>query len=265
MASSGDDSEPAPIDSLNTADALSDAESEPPKKLVRRQKKVVPEDSDADDDGDHHPAQAVKLAAWERTPPPATKHDDSDSSLSSVIDESPAKKKRQKKSPTTKRVAKPKSRATKPKAEDNPDAAEIKRLQGWLVKCGIRKVWSKELAKCDTAKDKIRHLKEMLRDAGMEGKFSNEKAARIKEQREFAKDLEEIKAGELAWGKAEDNGSRRPQRRLARTAPRASMPDGDDSEEDHDDPKDDDSSVKGQDDDAEIGSREDEHGSEDSD
>jgi hypothetical protein len=75
-------------------------------------------------------------------------------------------------------------------------------------------VWSKELAKFDTSKDKIRHLKGMLSDAGMDGRFSDEKAAKIKEKREFEKDLEAIKEGEASWGTAEDTGGR-PRRRAA--------------------------------------------------
>ena len=51
-----------------------------------------------------------------------------------------------------------------------PDQAEIKRLQG------IRKFWSKELASYDTPKAKIKNLKQMLAEAGMTGRYSQEKA-----------------------------------------------------------------------------------------
>ena len=133
-----------------------------------------------------------------------TKGDVSDSELSSVIDEEPKRKKRAPaaKGKKEKAPTKPKA-APKAKAEDDPDTAEVKRLQGWLVKCGIRKVWSRdpELSQCDTSKDKIRVLKGWLKDVGMDGKYSVEKAAKIKEQREFAKDLEAIKEGEAAWAK----------------------------------------------------------------
>jgi hypothetical protein len=77
----------------------------------------------------------------------------------------------------------------------------------------------KELADYDTDKAKIKHLKEMLTDAGMDGKFSNEKAATIKEQREFAKDLEAIQEGAKAWG-GEDEDTGRPRRRAARAPPK---------------------------------------------
>lgn len=242
--SSDDESDAVMSDPPAKEDTPSDIESKPPKKLVRRGKKVVTEDSDEED---HAPSPSTNkekkkedktepmraaLAKEQETPPAAdVKGDRSDSEMSSLIDESPAKKKQQKK-PLPKKVgketktkastaAKPKAKPSKPKDEDSPDQAEIKRLQSWLVKCGIRKVWVKELANCETAKEKIKHLKEMLKDAGMDGKYSNEKAATIKEQREFAKDLEAIQEGARAWGEpgAEDSG--RPRRRLNRGTQKA--------------------------------------------
>lgn len=246
-------------------DALSDADSEPPKKIARRPKKVVMEDSeddendaanrvtaktqldDSDGNGDEAgagaaPTQNTKAIITENTPA-----DVSESELSNLIDESPVKRKRQKKTAPKKsgkgsksketEVAKPKARASKSKdaQNDDPDQAEIKRLQGWLVKCGIRKIWSKELAGCDTAKEKIRHLKNMLRDAGMDGKYSNEKAARIKEQREFAKDLEAIQEGEKSWGKIDEpEGGGRPRRRAAMAPKQVVVRDPEDDEDEDD-------------------------------
>lgn len=228
------------------SDELSDAESEPAKKPARKAKNVVEEDSDEEevtsrkptkrakpvveeeDDSDAGPAQTTKAA----TPPLARGGDASDSELSSLLDESPAKGKRQKKAQAAKKKepAKPKAKAAS-KATDDPDQAEIKRLQSWLVKCGIRKVWSKELAKCDTSKEKIKHLKAMLSDAGMDGRYSDEKAAKIKEKREFAKDLEAIKEGEAAWGTVEDTGGRPRRRAAARPAPVQKIEFSDDDEE----------------------------------
>ncbi|KAF1963621.1 hypothetical protein CC80DRAFT_10362 [Byssothecium circinans] len=234
--------------------AVSDAESELPEKPTRRQKKVVAEESDeeevskaqkklSDDDGDSN----GPTAGQKQTPPPEPKGEASDSDLSSLIDESPVKKKRQKSADKPKKETKgkaPKAKA-KSKAEDGPDQAEIKRLQGWLVKCGIRKVWGKELAKCDTPKEKIKHLKNMLSDAGMEGKYSVEKAARIKEKREFAKDLEDIQAGAATWGKQDVTETGRPKRAANRPVAKPIVPVFSDDEEpqsqdDKEDPTDDD-------------------------
>ncbi|KAH9874135.1 hypothetical protein IAQ61_004764 [Plenodomus lingam] len=240
--SSDDDSEPE----LSEPPAeISAEESDSPKKPVRRGKQIVTEDSDEDNDDVSKAAPDPSVPATdeesgvERVAPEKkakTEAVDSDSDLSSVIDEEPVKKQRKKKdsAPAAKKASKPK--ATQAKTADDPDQAKIKELQGWLVKCGIRKVWSRdpELSKCNTAKEKIVVLRNMLKDVGMEGKFSVEKAAKIKEQREFAKDLEAIQEGEMAWGKtSEVTSTGRPSRRAAaRPVPVQKIVLEEDSEED---------------------------------
>lgn len=208
-----------------------------------------------DESEDNVPKQTKRPAA----PSNKKKDDLSESELSSLVDEEPTKKKRQKKEP-----AKPRAKAAKSKDEDDPDQVEIKRLQGWLVKCGIRKVWSKELANCDTSKEKIKHLRAMLSDAGMDGKYSVEKAAKIKEKREFEKDLAAIKEGERSWGKAAEETSGRPTRRAAsRAAPVQQIVFSEDDEDEveqndqegsSDDDEDDDVGGESQDDDEGVDS-----------
>lgn len=196
-----------------------------PNKPARKAKPVVEDDEDSDAEPATTPA---KKAA---TPPPPNKGDASDSELSSLLDDSPPKNKRQKKAPAAKKKEPAKSKPKAPsKATDDPNQAEIKRLQSWLVKCGIRKIWSKELAPFASPKDKIKHLKEMLSDAGMDGRFSDEKAAKIKEKREFAKDLEAIQQGETSWGQTEDTGGRPRRRAAARAAPVQKIEFSDDEE-----------------------------------
>ncbi|KAF1361784.1 hypothetical protein EJ07DRAFT_164274 [Lizonia empirigonia] len=264
------------------SEELSDADSEPARKLARRAKKVIQEDSDeeeatpkkpakkakpvVEDDQDSDAEPATTSAKTAITPPTKEKGDVSDSEMSSLLDESPAKNKRQKKAPATgkKEPAKPKAKAAS-KTADDPDQAEIKRLQSWLIKCGIRKVWSKELAKFDTPKEKIKHLKEMLSDAGMDGRFSDEKAAKIKEKREFAKDLEAIKEGEASWGHTEDMGGRLRRRAAARPAPVQKIEFSDDGESEADDNDGQESSDGDQDDDDDDGTgAEEDDGGEDS-
>ncbi|RMZ82151.1 hypothetical protein DV738_g1848, partial [Chaetothyriales sp. CBS 135597] len=149
----------------------------------------------------------------------------SDSDLSVLLDEEPTKKparKRQSKSQNSQeKLAQPKQTKSKARAKEDLDAdqTEIKRLQGWLVKCGIRKVWGKELSAYDSPKAKIKHLKDMLSEAGMTGRFSIEKANRIKEEREMAADIEAIKEGEERWGAGDQDvpdDSGRPGRKLVR-------------------------------------------------
>jgi len=89
------------------------------------------------------------------------------------------------------------------------------------------------LAQYDTPKAKISHLKELLRDVGMDGRYTLEKAQKIKAQRELAAELDAVQEGAKNWGNGSDDG-RRPRRRAAA---RVSKPvahiefDSDDSEE----------------------------------
>ena len=161
----------------------------------------------------------------------------SESEMSELIDEEPKPKRRGRKSGS----AKPKTKnpeGSKPKRTSeqptDPDAEEIKKLQGWLVKCGIRKIWGKELAPYDKPKAKIRHLREMLAEAGMTGRYSTEKANQIKEERELRADLEAVQEGNKHWGKAEseeDGSTGRPRRRLARGLEGLDFLNDDDGEE----------------------------------
>ncbi|KAL2800789.1 hypothetical protein BJX66DRAFT_290135 [Aspergillus keveii] len=146
---------------------------------------------------------------------------DSESEMSIVLDEEPKpKRQRQKKSPTpTSGKAKKKAPPKAKDADADPNQAEIKRLQGWLIKCGIRKMWARELAPYETPKAKIKHLKDMLKDAGMEGRYSVEKARQIKEERELREDLEMVQEGAKRWGKEkreDGSDSGQPRRRLNR-------------------------------------------------
>ncbi|KAL4870762.1 hypothetical protein BDV12DRAFT_194965 [Aspergillus spectabilis] len=151
--------------------------------------------------------------------------DQSESEMSVVLDEEPKpKRQRQEKSTgTTSGKAKKKGPAKVPvKAKDadaDPMQAEIKRLQGWLIKCGIRKMWARELAPYETPRAKVKHLKDMLKDAGMDGRFSLEKARQIKEERELREDLEMVQEGAKRWGKetaGDGSDSGQPRRRLNR-------------------------------------------------
>ncbi|KAF2083492.1 hypothetical protein K490DRAFT_51550 [Saccharata proteae CBS 121410] len=146
------------------------------------------------------------------------KADDSESELSELIDDEPAPKKKaaKKAAPAKGKTTKGKATTSKAAEPDDPNAAEIKRLQGWLVKCGIRKLWGKELKPYETPKAKINHLKGMLKDAGMDGRYSVEKARQIKEQRELAADLEAVQEGAKMWGQESDEEKGRPKRRLAK-------------------------------------------------
>ncbi|KAF1984463.1 hypothetical protein K402DRAFT_455917 [Aulographum hederae CBS 113979] len=164
-----------------------------------------------------------------KTSPTNDAADDS-SSLSSLIDAPASKPARKKKSTASTKSAKSKTSKTKPTkkapaADLSPSEQELKTLQSHLLACGIRKVWSRYLAKYSSNSEKIAHLKELLKDVGMEGRFSAEKAQKIKDERELKAEMEAIQEGEKMWGQSkgddeaseeeiEDNG--RPKRKLAR-------------------------------------------------
>ncbi|KAL8735569.1 MAG: hypothetical protein Q9166_000738 [cf. Caloplaca sp. 2 TL-2023] len=160
----------------------------------------------------------------------------SESEMSVLLDEDPKPTKRARKVSSEKPKPKKKqgSKPIKaPQLSADLDTEEIKRLQGWLVKCGIRKMWFKELAPHNTPKAKIRHLKDMLTEAGMTGRYSQEKATQIREARELKADLDAVQAGNKQWGKAEsdeDAGSR-PKRELARGLQELDFLKDDDSED----------------------------------
>ncbi|KAL3482437.1 hypothetical protein BJX99DRAFT_2602 [Aspergillus californicus] len=179
-----------------------------PKSLKEKSEKEIVDDFDAEEEAAKSPEHKTGRA------------DDSESEMSVVLDEEPEPKRQRQKKNAGATSKKPRKAPTKGKdADADPDQAEIKRLQGWLIKCGIRKMWFRELAPYDTSKAKIKHLKNMLKDAGMDGRYSAEKARQIREERELRDDLEMVQEGAKRWGKnnAEDaSDSGQPRRRLNR-------------------------------------------------
>lgn len=200
---------------VEAADPDPDSDMEEKNTSAKVKKRIPDDDNDED-----HDADGPNVTAKPSNEPTAGAAD-SESELSSLLNEPPAPKvKLQKKSAAgEKKPAKPKATKAKQEKEVDPQDAEIKRLQGWLVKCGIRKVWGKELKPYTTPRDKINHLKAMLKDAGMDGRYSVEKARQIKERRELAADLEAVQEGNKKWGQSdseEEDDKGRPRRRLAR-------------------------------------------------
>lgn len=138
-----------------------------------------------------------------------------ESEMSIVLDEPPEKKKKGRprsstgdstaKKPAKKPAGPAKVRKQKESPKDlTPDEEKIKSLQGWLLKCGVRKIWSRELSKFETPKEKIQHLKNILVDIGMVGQYSMAKAKRIKEERELAAEVAWVQQGASDWGKESD-------------------------------------------------------------
>ncbi|RMD41572.1 hypothetical protein DV735_g3588, partial [Chaetothyriales sp. CBS 134920] len=203
-----------------------EVDSDPPKKRKKRQapkeeERGEPSSTASEDEEPKSSTKAAKASVEELDEDNRI----SDSDLSVLLDEEPTKKSTKKRPSKSKdsqdKPGQPKQARSKARAKEDLDAdqTEIKRLQGWLVKCGIRKVWAKELSAYDSPKAKIKHLKDMLSQVGMTGRFSVEKANRIKEEREMAADIEAIKEGEERWGAGDqdepDEGGR-PVRKVVR-------------------------------------------------
>jgi hypothetical protein len=157
----------------------------------------------------------------------------SDSEVSVVLDEAPKRKKKSKStskgqsSTSASKSSKP-PKATKPPPDLSPDEAELKTLQSQLAMCGVRKIWGVILKDYGSdTKAKIRHLKGMLKDIGMEGRFSKQKAAEIKEARELQADLEAVKEGDAIWGMG--RGAR--SKKVVEGKKNAELSDEDDDEE----------------------------------
>ncbi|OBT65723.1 hypothetical protein VE03_03365 [Pseudogymnoascus sp. 23342-1-I1] len=157
-----------------------------PNPVVVARSKPLPTVEKPDAEGDEKPDTTNQAA------------EGSDSDLSVLIDEPP---KRARSSGS--KSAKPStSKAPKAAPALSPTDAEIKTLQSQLVKCGIRKIWQFELKDYgDDSKAKIKHLKGMLKEVGMEGRFSEARAREIKEMRELAQDVEAVTEGAKLWGK----------------------------------------------------------------
>jgi hypothetical protein len=206
------ESELSDADDLSSTNSVEKAPSKPRKPSKAAKPKLKAPKSVSDDSKDD------KTAANDEA---------SDSDLSSLIDEAPAPKSRsknKKSEPKSKGGSKGKKpAAAKPKKsqdDDDPDQAEIKKMQMWLGKCGIRKVWGAYLKPYETSKAKINHLKSMLSDVGMTGRYSEAKAQQIKESRELAADLEAVQEMDQRWGANESEGDEdgKPRGRLVRGA-----------------------------------------------
>ncbi|KAG6145699.1 hypothetical protein E4U38_004893 [Claviceps purpurea] len=186
--------------------------TQPSSTVSRRKSRDTQPDEDEPHEEPDVTNKALPTEASVDETPPSVKSDNlapgadpsEEEEYSDVIDEAPMPK-RNKKELKPKSSKPPKPTVTKkPTATttDDPQEAEIKKLQSQLVKCGIRKLWHNELKQYkDDSRAKIRHLKKMLADIGMDGRFSEAKAREIKETREILADVDAAQEMNALWGK----------------------------------------------------------------
>ncbi|KAF5017304.1 hypothetical protein F66182_10776 [Fusarium sp. NRRL 66182] len=164
---------------------------------------------------------------------------DEEEEYSDVIDEpvKPKRKKKEKKEAGSRPAKAPKKAAVKKATtSDDPNVEEIKKLQGQLQKCGVRKLWHNELKQYgDDAKAKTRHLKKMLADVGMDGRFSEAKAREIKDRRELLAEVESTQEMNSLWGVAgRGRASRSKSKGVKVVESETSGAEGDDADADED-------------------------------
>ncbi|KAJ3210128.1 hypothetical protein HDU67_005629 [Dinochytrium kinnereticum] len=130
------------------------------------------------------------------------KEEDHDSKASSMDEDSEKEERKGKKvKPTEKKKAskKPSEANGGTKADvviSEKDAKEIERLKGYVVKCGVRKIWGIEF-KGKSGRERIAHLKSMLDDLGVKGRPSLEQSKKIKFEREWAQERAELDASNI--------------------------------------------------------------------
>lgn len=162
---------------------------------------------------------------------------DDEEEYSDVIDEPPAPKRKSKDRKEASRGSGSKKGTTNKTSTRDDD--EIKKLQGQLVKCGVRKLWHNELKRYgDDARAKIRHLRKMLADAGMTGRFSEARAREIKEAKELLAEAEAAQEMNALWGMGRGGRASRSKGRV-KTEPSTKLEEGsDDDVKDEDDEED---------------------------
>ncbi|RCI07104.1 hypothetical protein CU098_002041, partial [Rhizopus stolonifer] len=99
----------------------------------------------------------------------------------------------------------------KPSSDKNEEA--IKRLKGFINKCGVRKVWSRELKDCKSARAEIEKLKSMLQELGVDGRPTNEKCEAVKKERELKAEFDSLDASNIINNEEEESSGRRTRRR----------------------------------------------------
>ncbi|KAK4073925.1 hypothetical protein Trihar35433_3399 [Trichoderma harzianum] len=176
-------------------------------------------------------AEETKADVKDESKPEVNEEDE----YSDVIDEPPpTKRKRGEKKEISSKPKASKPAAKKDATPDDPKDAEIKKLQSQLTKCGIRKLWHIELKQYgENAGAKIRHLKKMLADIGMDGRFSESKAREIKEMRELQADVEAAQEMDRLWGTS--SGGRASRSKAKTTAPEAKVESAEETGDEEDD------------------------------
>lgn len=94
--------------------------------------------------------------------------------------------------------------------EASKSEKQIKVLKRYILKCGVRKTWSKELAGMSELQS-IEHLKKILRELGVKGKPSSSKCESIKIKLETERELADLAGNQILGDDAKRNRRRKAQ------------------------------------------------------
>ncbi|KAI8089833.1 uncharacterized protein BX664DRAFT_334019 [Halteromyces radiatus] len=215
------------LDQPNTHQDSKEEEEKPAISTKRKRKTTIKQpQSDTEEEekevSDHHESHPTTSdeddsKASEPTTPPIS---------SSTKKQRPSKGQPEKKGST---------RNIKSTKTTSPDDETIKRLKSYIYKCGVRKVWQKELADCPTKKSQINKLKKILQDLGMDGRPTLEKCEAIKAERELRAEIDSLNTENILDDST--NGPSLRSTRSNRTKKRRIIEDEDDDDSSTDKPE----------------------------
>lgn len=76
-------------------------------------------------------------------------------------------------------------------ADKSKREAHLERLKSYVFKCGVRKVWKKELDGLNVTQS-VAKVTRILEELGMQGRPTLQRCKEIKERREYEKEMEVI-------------------------------------------------------------------------
>ncbi|KAH8929064.1 hypothetical protein BT69DRAFT_1315906 [Atractiella rhizophila] len=125
--------------------------------------------------------------------------------LEETVDKEKKVQKRKKSEEVSKKVKKSvKGSESKPKDEETID-----RLKSYVVACGVRKRWNVEFGENASSSEKIKKLREILKELGMsDGRLSMAKAKEIKAKRDLEKEMADLKSTSRAVAVDEEGTGR---------------------------------------------------------
>ncbi|KAG2103119.1 uncharacterized protein F5147DRAFT_284401 [Suillus discolor] len=207
-----------------------------PKKSPSKEKPLSKPKSSTKQNAEHEVVDELEHGASSSTSKPqepvVLKHalphsePENDTDMSVVVDEPPKKRRKKQEKDSNKKASTERKKTQKSNAGSSKDDETVSKLKAIVVACGVRKMWKKEFADLDTPSGQTKRLKEILKELGMTGRLTLEKAKTIKAEREFAQELRDVQD----FAEAERRRERKKEKRESQDE--QSGPGSDDEDED---------------------------------